>query len=77
MPGSTFSNRAALAQLSARSSLPALSRVAVQIAWIYAVWTHRRRSRSDLAGLDAHLLNDIGMTPEEATFESRKWFWRP
>ncbi|MEM6480999.1 MAG: DUF1127 domain-containing protein [Pseudomonadota bacterium] len=77
MPGSTMSHRAALAQLSARSSLPAVSRVAVRIAWVCAVWVHRRRSRNHLADLDPRMLNDIGMTPREAHTEAHKWFWRP
>ncbi|MEM6579507.1 MAG: DUF1127 domain-containing protein [Pseudomonadota bacterium] len=77
MPGLTQSDRAALARLSARTSLPAFSRVAVQLAWMYAVWTHRRRSRTQLADLDFRMLEDVGLTPREAHSEARKWFWRP
>lgn len=77
MPGLTMSDRAALAQLSARSSLPAASRVALRLAWVLAQWSHRRRSRSQLADLDDYMLNDIGLSARDAHYEAQKWFWRP
>ncbi|WP_135505351.1 DUF1127 domain-containing protein [Roseovarius aestuariivivens] len=66
----------ALKQLSARTTLPVPSRLAVQVAWLFLIWSQRRQSRCDLARLDSHLLRDIGLTAEDAFHESRKWFWR-
>jgi uncharacterized protein YjiS (DUF1127 family) len=37
----------------------------------------RRRDRRLLAQLDAHLLRDIGLSPDEAETEATKPFWRP
>lgn len=40
------------------------------------VWHRRARGRSELAYLDDHMLEDIGMTPEQANRETLKPFWR-
>ena len=40
-----------------------------------ALWFGRARQRHDLAGLDAHLLKDIGVTPGQAGREAAKPFW--
>lgn len=37
----------------------------------------RRRDRRLLGQLDAHLLRDIGLSPDEAETEATKPFWRP
>lgn len=37
----------------------------------------RRRDRQLLARLDAHILRDIGLSPDEAQSEAAKPFWRP
>lgn len=39
-------------------------------------WAIRRRERRALADLDAHMLDDIGMTDLEAQTEASKPFWR-
>jgi uncharacterized protein YjiS (DUF1127 family) len=39
-------------------------------------WHERARQRDQLRQLDAHALNDIGITREEALRESWKRFWR-
>jgi len=67
----------AVEQLGAYCRLPGLSRPAVELIWIYMLWTQRRQSRRDLARLDARMLRDIGVAPKDAQRESRKWFWRP
>jgi uncharacterized protein YjiS (DUF1127 family) len=36
----------------------------------------RRRDRKVLSHLDAHILRDIGLTPEEARTEAAKPFWQ-
>ncbi len=60
----------------ARHSLPSLSRLALRLTKVVEIWGTRRRSRKDLAMLDAHTLNDIGLDPISAYVESRKPFWR-
>ena len=37
----------------------------------------RRRDRQILSRLDAHILRDIGLTPDEARTEAAKPFWQP
>lgn len=39
-------------------------------------WRLRARERRELAGLDDHLLHDIGLSRSQAQFESDKPFWR-
>ena len=44
-----------------------------------ASWIARSRRRKAIAGLaelDARLLRDIGVTPEQALRERTKWFWQ-
>ena len=40
------------------------------------IWTHRARTRGELARLDLRILRDIGVTPSEAAAEISKPFWR-
>jgi uncharacterized protein YjiS (DUF1127 family) len=40
------------------------------------VWMARRRQRQALAALNDHLLNDIGVSRNEARREAAKPFWR-
>ncbi|MBO6900668.1 MAG: DUF1127 domain-containing protein [Rhizobiaceae bacterium] len=42
----------------------------------FARWYDRYVQRRTLAELDARMLADIGVTPEEARQEIRKPFWR-
>ena len=71
------SDHLALAQLSRRSSLPVMSSVAVQTAFLIALWSQRYRTRTSLKHLPDYVLRDIGLTPTQAKSESCKWFWRP
>lgn len=41
-----------------------------------AAWQKRSQDRAHLKTLDAHLLNDIGLTRDEAALEISKPFWR-
>jgi uncharacterized protein YjiS (DUF1127 family) len=41
-----------------------------------AVWVVRRHQRRALAELDEHLLNDVGLSPEQARREAAKPFWK-
>lgn len=43
---------------------------------LIAFWLDRRRQRRDLAWLDEHLLQDIGVSRGEAEHEIAKPFWR-
>lgn len=57
--------------LHARPGL--VGRLSLAIAAAFA----RRRDRQVLARLDAHLLRDIGLSPEDARTECAKPFWLP
>jgi uncharacterized protein YjiS (DUF1127 family) len=39
-------------------------------------WIERSRQRQALAALERHLLEDIGLTPEDARREAEKPFWQ-
>jgi uncharacterized protein YjiS (DUF1127 family) len=39
-------------------------------------WVNRSRQRKQLARLDARMLVDIGITPEQAQLEIAKPFWK-
>jgi len=43
---------------------------------VLLLWHRRARQRRDLAGLDEHLLRDIGVDRLVAGQEARKRFWR-
>jgi uncharacterized protein YjiS (DUF1127 family) len=55
----------------ARPSLMARIVLALSAALI------RQRERQSLAHLDAHLLRDIGLTPDDVRHEVSKPFWQP
>lgn len=38
---------------------------------------HRRRSRRLLAKMEPRMLKDIGITPQDATFEANRFWWQP
>ena len=45
--------------------------------WATVVAAYRRhRTRAALAGLEAYMLKDIGVSPAEAEYEANKRFWR-
>ncbi len=46
------------------------------VAQIGRLMLARSRERQFLAGMDARMLRDIGVTPYEASEEARKPFWR-
>ncbi|QFT92961.1 hypothetical protein FIU86_08905 [Roseovarius sp. THAF9] len=77
MTSFTRTDRTALEGLSARTTLPVLSLIAVKLAWACVLWTQRRKTRGHLSRLDDHMLRDIGLSPREADMEARKPFWRP
>lgn len=66
-----------LAALHGETKIPNLARVLIWVASLITLWAHRRRTRLQLSYLDHHLLNDIGLTREQAEEESMKRFWKP
>ncbi|QGX98181.1 DUF1127 domain-containing protein [Roseovarius faecimaris] len=72
----TTPDHTALAQLSARTTLPMASRVAIKVAYWIVLWSQRSRTRNTLRDLSDAQLKDIGLTPRQATDECSKWFWR-
>jgi uncharacterized protein YjiS (DUF1127 family) len=54
-------------------SLTDLARRALDVV---SVWQERVSSRRQLAGLDAHMLRDIGLSHADVYNETRKPFWR-
>jgi len=73
----TPTHSTALTQLSARSTLPFVSQVAIKVAYLALLWTQRSRTRNSLRTLPDSVLRDIGLTPHQTRAECRKWFWRP
>jgi uncharacterized protein YjiS (DUF1127 family) len=67
-------------RLGPRVSQPApIARLAARLTSTIGLWSARSRQRralQDLATLNAHLLKDIGVTPDEAAREAAKWFWQ-
>jgi uncharacterized protein YjiS (DUF1127 family) len=56
--------------------LPPLSRLAFRLAAQVLAWEERRATRRALARLDAHMLHDIGLSPENVQGECAKRFWQ-
>lgn len=65
-----------LIYLRETKSLPIVSVWAVEFAVIVSKWTTRRRTRLALRQLTAQQLHDVGLTPDQASDESEKVFWK-
>jgi uncharacterized protein YjiS (DUF1127 family) len=68
-------------QESARSSYRAAARqkhppIPSNIAYTVGAWFERRRQRRALAELDDRLLDDVGLSREQARCEAAKPFWK-
>jgi uncharacterized protein YjiS (DUF1127 family) len=67
-------------------SIPRPSFQAIEIPSPFAGWSRfalrllradeRQQQRRALRALERHMLDDIGITPEQAETEARKPFWR-
>ncbi|CCV10319.1 DUF1127 domain-containing protein [Mesorhizobium sp. STM 4661] len=57
----------------ARLPFPFLRRLRLRLA---ARWYDRHLQRLDLAGIDEHLLRDLGLTREDVRRECAKSFWQ-
>ncbi|SFD75884.1 protein of unknown function [Sulfitobacter brevis] len=56
--------------------LPVLAVLALKFAVCLTTWTTRRRTRLALQQLDAWQLADVGLTPDLASQEATRVFWR-
>jgi uncharacterized protein YjiS (DUF1127 family) len=56
-----------------RFELPSVLRKLIETM---AVWIVRRRQRQALAELDDHLLDDVGLSREQAYREAARPFWK-
>jgi uncharacterized protein YjiS (DUF1127 family) len=54
-----------------------VSQASSQVFGTLLVWQMRAHQRARLAEMEAHRLDDMGITPAEAKREARKPFWRP
>lgn len=65
-----------LGYLNTHAPLPAASVLALRVAVLFAKWDSLRRTRNDLRTVDAHILRDIGITPDQARQEANRPFWQ-
>jgi len=56
--------------------LPVLALVAVKFAVCLTTWTTRRHTRLALGQLETWQLADVGLTPDRATQEASRVFWK-
>lgn len=73
MPKSSTSGFANYRTTTSRFELPPILFGLIETI---AVWSVRRRQRHALAELDEHLLNDVGLSREQARREAAKPFWK-
>lgn len=71
------SHQMVLDQLSQHTNLPAVSVLAVRVAYYVAIWSFRSRSRRHLKAMTDAQLDDIGITRADALIEFQKASWRP
>lgn len=62
--------------LGKREQLPLVSQWAIQLANTIVTWNDRYITRRPLSTMPYTLLDDIGVTPEQAKLEANKPFWR-
>ena len=65
----------ALLLLNDSPRLPLIAALAVRFAAAVTQWERRRRSRINLGRLDDRLLRDVGLTPDQAQREVKRYFW--
>ncbi len=57
-------------------SVPLLAGIALGFAVMVTRWDINRRTRKQLAGLEDHILHDIGIERDAALTEARRPFWK-
>jgi uncharacterized protein YjiS (DUF1127 family) len=78
LPGSVpFSGGGLDLHASRRTRITTLARTLSSTIGLWSARSRQRRALGHLAELNSHLLNDIGVTPDEALREAAKWFWQP
>jgi uncharacterized protein YjiS (DUF1127 family) len=65
-----------MAQLHIALPLRQSSSIVARVVVAVATAASRRRHRAKLGQLDAHLLRDIGLDPQDARAECEKPFWK-
>ena len=67
-------NRFAAANRARFTALRRFNWIDEIISLIYS-WNQRHRTRQQLATLDTHIMNDIGVSQVQRMIESNKYFW--
>jgi len=67
---------AQLALLNSQAQLPTLARVAVTVAVMLTKWDMNWRTRKALGRLEPFELDDIGLSPRDASNEANKRFYQ-
>tara|TARA_R110002049_G_scaffold10127_1_gene50061 strand:+ start:16269 stop:16466 length:198 start_codon:yes stop_codon:yes gene_type:complete len=62
--------------LLAQGNLPVLADIAVRFAVLVTKWATRRRTRMVLRQLEPWQLHDVGLTPDQASGEAYRVFWK-
>lgn len=55
---------------------PIAALIAVKFAVLVTKWAARRRTRLALSRLEPWQLSDVGLTPDQASTEASRVFWR-
>jgi uncharacterized protein YjiS (DUF1127 family) len=62
--------------MKALSAIADILQEALELSRTCSRMTQRRRERQALLELDERLLDDVGVTREQAERQARKWFWQ-
>jgi uncharacterized protein YjiS (DUF1127 family) len=73
----TFETSVAADRRPRTGLLGSLVRAVTAAAELFYVWQERAAQRAHLAGLEDHLLKDMGIGRADADQEAAKPFWRP
>ena len=71
-----MSKSSAFANHRLTTDRPELPPILLNLIDTVAIWIVRQQQRQVLAALDDHLLNDVGLSREQARREAAKPFWK-